>query len=124
MLEHLLTPEERQALREMCTRLAVCGLLMSSPAAHADNWTGKDKAGHAQAGAAIGSIFTAATQSPTVGCVAAVVAGLGKEAWDTQHPGHDPSVKDAAVTALAGCLAAKVTGVVIGPRFIGWRQEF
>lgn len=105
-------------------RAIFAALLAASMLAHADNWTGKDKAGHAQAGAAIGSIFTAAMQSPTFGCAAAVIAGITKEVWDAQHPGHDPSAKDAAVTALAGCLAAKVTGLVLGPRFIGFRKEF
>ena len=105
-------------------RLAILAALVVL-SAHADEWTGKDKAGHAQAGAAIGSAFTAAAQSPTVGCLAAVAAGLAKEVYDTQHPKtHTASFKDAAVTSIAGCLAATVTGIVIGPGFIGWTKEF
>ncbi|HET8695778.1 MAG TPA: hypothetical protein VFM33_13985 [Aquabacterium sp.] len=92
--------------------------------AQADEWTGKDKAAHAQAGALIGGIAAAASQSPTVGCLMAAAAGISKEVWDAHHPGHDPSAKDAIVTTAAGCLSAKVVGVVIGPRFIGFKKEF
>lgn len=93
--------------------------------ARADEWTGKDKAGHAKAGALIGGLAAAAAQSPTVGCLMAAGAGLAKEAYDTQHPSsHTASVKDFTVTAVAGCLAAKVTGLVLGPGFIFFKKEF
>jgi uncharacterized protein YfiM (DUF2279 family) len=92
--------------------------------AHADEWTGKDKAQHAQVGALIGGIAAAASQSATVGCVAAGVAGVSKELWDTQRPGHTPSAKDAVVTALAGCFAATFTSFVIGPNRVVWIKEF
>jgi len=93
--------------------------------AQADEWTGKDKAGHAQAGALIGGIAAAASQSPTVGCLFAVGAGLAKEAYDTQHPDkHTASARDFTVTAVAGCLAAKVTGLVFGPGFVFFKKEF
>ncbi len=45
--------------------------------AQADEWTGKDKAQHAQAGALIGGIAAAAARSPTVGCL--MVAGAGRD---------------------------------------------
>ena len=92
--------------------------------AHADEWTGKDKAQHARAGALIGGIAAAASQSPTVGCAMAAVAGVGKELWDTQHPGHQPSIKDAIVTIAAGCLSAKFTSLIVGPGRIVFRKEF
>ena len=93
--------------------------------AQADEWTGKDKAGHAQAGALIGGIAAAASQSPTVGCLFAVGAGIAKEAYDSQHPDkHTASYKDATVTAAFGCIAAKFTSLVVGPNRIVFRKEF
>lgn len=98
---------------------------MVNQPAQADEWTGKDKAGHAQAGALVGTVFAAAAQSRTVGCLAAVGVGAAKELFDMQHKDtHTASVKDFGVTALAGCLAARVSGIVLGPRFIGITKEF
>lgn len=99
-------------------------IVVSEPA-HADQWTGADKAKHAQAGAAVGGIGAALSQNPTIGCLASVAVGIGKEVYDAKHPdAHTASFKDAAVTAIAGCLSAKFTDVVIGPRFLGWKKEF
>lgn len=121
----ILTPEEREALAQMFRNLALAGVVGFCSCAHGDQWTGKDKAGHAQAGALIGSLSAAASKSPAVGCLIAVGAGVAKEAYDTQHPQtHTVSFKDAAVTAAFGCLAAKVSGVFIGPGFIGVKGEF
>lgn len=93
--------------------------------AHADEWTGKDKAGHAQVGALIGSLTTAISQSATAGCLMAAGAGLAKEIYDAQHPDkHTASFKDFAITSISGCLSSAATGLVIGPRFIGWKKEF
>ena len=93
--------------------------------AQADEWTSKDKAGHAQAGALIGGIAAAASQSPAVGCLMAVGAGIAKEAYDSQHPSkHTASGKDATVTAAFGCLAAKFTSLIVGPNRIVFRKEF
>lgn len=93
--------------------------------AHADEWTGKDKGQHAQAGALVGTVFAAAAQSRTVGCLAAVGVGAAKELFDMQHKDtHTASVKDFAATALAGCLASRFAGIVLGPRFIGVSKEF
>lgn len=104
--------------------LSVAMTFLACGVAQADEWTGKDKAGHAQAGALIGGIAAAASQSPTVGCLMAVGAGIAKEAYDTQHPDkHTASFKDFAVTSLAGCLTAKVSGLVIGPGLILFKKE-
>jgi len=103
---------------------AVAAIVATEPA-KADEWTGADKGLHAQAGAAVGGISAALSQSPTVGCLASVAVGIGKELFDMQHPDkHTASYKDATVTAIAGCLSAKFTDVVIGPRFLGWKKEF
>lgn len=92
--------------------------------AQADDWTGKDKAQHAQAGALIGGIAAAAAQSPTVGCLMSAGAGLAKEIYDAQHPDkHTASFKDFTITSLAGCLTAKVSGLVIGPGFVIFKKE-
>lgn len=106
-----------------CITVAASVVIYCQPA-QADEWTGKDKAGHAQAGALIGGI-AAASQSPAVGCLFAVGAGIAKEAYDTQHPDkHTASYKDATVTAAFGCLAAKFTSLVVGPNQIIWKKEF
>lgn len=105
----------RYSLSWWCSMAVCCvaaAVAICMQPAQADEWTGKDKAGPAQAGALIGGI------------AAAAAAGIGKEVWDANHPGHDPSAKDAIVTTVAGCLSAKVVGVVIGPRFIGFKKEF
>lgn len=111
-----------KAAMALCCVAAVVAIVCQP--ANADEWTGKDKVQHAQAGALIGGIAAAASQSPTVGCLMSAGAGIGKEVWDAHHPGHDPSAKDAIVTTVAGCLSAKAVGVVIGPRFIGFKKEF
>lgn len=99
-------------------------VIAGSSSVRADDWTGKDKAGHAQAGALIGGIAAAAAQSPTVGCLMAAGAGLAKEAYDAQHPDkHTASFKDFTITSLAGCLTAKVSGLVIGPGFVIFKKE-
>ena len=82
------TPAWKAAMA-LCCVAAVVAIVMQP--AHADDWTGKDKAQHAQAGALIGGIAAAASQSPTVGCLMAVGAGIAKEAYDSQHPGHTAS---------------------------------
>lgn len=105
--------------------ISVAMTFLACGVAQADDWTGKDKAGHAQAGALIGGIAAAAAQSPTVGCLMAAGAGLAKEAYDAQHPDkHTASYKDATVTAAFGCLAAKFTSLVVGPNRIVFRKEF
>lgn len=105
--------------------ISVAMTFLACGVAQADDWTGKDKAGHAQAGALIGGIAAAAAQSPTVGCLMAVGAGIAKEAYDTQHPDkHTASYKDATVTAAFGCLAAKFSSLVVGPNRIVFRKEF
>lgn len=111
-----------KAAMALCCVAAVVAIVMQP--AHADDWTGKDKAQHAQAGALIGGIAAAASQSPTVGCLMAVGAGIAKEAYDSQHQGHTASYKDATVTAAFGCLAAKFTSLIVGPNRIVFRKEF
>ncbi len=105
--------------------ISVAMTFLACGVAQADDWIGKDKAGHAQAGALIGGIAAAASQSPTVGFLFAVGAGIAKGAYDSQHPDkHTASGKDATVTAAFGCLAAKFTSLVVGPNRIVFRKEF
>lgn len=104
--------------------ISVAMTFLACGVAQADDWTGKDKAQHAQAGALIGGIAAAAAQSPTVGCLMSAGAGLAKEAYDAMNPSkHTASFKDFAVTSLAGCLTAKVSGLVIGPGFVIFKKE-
>lgn len=116
------SPAWKAAMAVCCVAAVVA--IVCQPAAAGD-WTGKDKAGHAQAGALIGGIAAAAAQSPTVGCLMAAGAGLAKEAYDAMNPSkHTASYKDATVTAAFGCLAAKFTSLVVGPNRIWFRKEF
>jgi len=91
-------------------------LLLITPLAFADDWTGPDKTQHAFVGAAIGSAATVFFNDPLVGCLAATTVGAAKEIYDYKHPqNHTASFKDFAVTTLAGCLAAKGTGLFVAP---------
>jgi uncharacterized protein YfiM (DUF2279 family) len=96
-------------------------LAMLCTASHADEWTGKDKAQHAIAGALVGAAFTIATESPKWGCVAATAIGAAKEGYDAMHKeAHTASFKDFAVTAIAGCAVSGITGLVIQPNRVSY----
>ena len=94
--------------------LVCCG------AAQADSWTGRDKTLHAIGGAAIGVAVTATTGVSKYGCVAATSVGVAKEIYD----GRRFSVKDAIVTAAAGCIASKTTELIILPNRVIWSRSF
>jgi uncharacterized protein YfiM (DUF2279 family) len=94
--------------------------------AHADEWTGKDKTQHAIVGAVTASVVTLITEDPVYGCAAATALGFVKEAYDSRHRAtHTASFKDFAVTAAAGCVAAKGVSILIGPKSVqvgySWR---
>lgn len=104
--------------------VAVLGFL-STGSAYADSWTGKDKSQHAAVGAIIGSAVTLYTEDAFKGCAAASAVGLAKEVYDSQHrQSHTPSFKDFAVTAIAGCLAAKGTSLLIVPKHNGLQISY
>ena len=57
-------------------------------------------------------------------CVAALVAIVMQPAQADELTGKDKaSFKDFAITSLAGCLTAKVSGLVIGPGFVLFKKE-
>jgi hypothetical protein len=60
---------------------------------------GCDKALHYGVGLGISTAVTSATKSPELGCAAAVVAGLAKEAVD-----FVPDPFDFVATAAGGCI--------------------
>lgn len=104
-------------------------LLIASSPVLADSWQGRDKDLHALAGAGIGAAVTIALKSPVYGCAAASAVGLAKEIYDAQNRHrHTASFKDFAVTAVAGCAAAKLTGLAILPRqngvLVSYKLEF
>lgn len=104
--------------------VAVMGFLSNS-FAYADSWKGKDKDQHMIAGAVIGSAVTLYTEDAFNGCAAASAVGLAKEVYDSQHrQSHTPSFKDFAVTAIAGCLAAKGTSLLIVPKHNGLQISY
>lgn len=94
-------------------------MLLTLPA-HADEWTGKDKAQHFIAGAAIASVVTVATSNETLGFLAGSAAGVAKEAYD----GKRASVKDLLVTVAGAYVGARVGGFIITPSSITYRMEF
>jgi len=113
----------------MCAVIA--GLLLATPSpaqaagfTTADSWTSKDKGGHALAGAAIASAVAAATASDRAGLLAGVAAGMGKELADMHSPGHTPSWKDVAATALGAAAAVQLRGLCITPTGISWSARW
>lgn len=99
-------------------------LVFATFIAEADEWTGPDKTQHAQAGAVIGAAITLATKDPTTGCVASMALGAAKEIYDHNRPQHESSMKDFAVTAIAGCLVAQGTGFIVAPGKILFKFTF
>lgn len=100
-------------------------LALSCFAAYADEWHGPDKQKHAIGGALIGAAVTAGTGSAWAGCAAGSAAGLAKEIYDERHRDrHDPSAKDFIVTAVAACLSAGATGLVVTPGGIFYTRKF
>jgi hypothetical protein len=59
----------------------------------------RDKVFHSSAGFGITLGISSVTHRPTIGFLAGVGAGIGKELWDRGRPGHEASVKDALATA-------------------------
>jgi hypothetical protein len=58
-----------------------------------------DKVLHTSAGFGITITVSSITNKPTLGLMAGIGAGIGKELWDRNRPGHDASVRDALATA-------------------------
>ena len=109
----------------MKTYIFTIALAVAASGACADEWTGKDKTQHAVVGAAVGAATTLASRDWKHGCAAATAIGVAKEVYDNQHRDrHTPSAKDAVVTALAGCLAAKGTALIIAPKANGVQVSY
>lgn len=109
--------------------LAFLLLLTQCSPVPAEPWTGKDKALHLVAGAALASAGTAITKDPWKGFAIGCTAGVLKEAYDSAHPAtHTVSVKDAAVTCVGAALGASGTHWVLqrygGKMFVAYNTEF
>lgn len=103
----------------------LCGLLLTPIFAHADEWTGRDKAIHFLGGAAIGSAVTMATERPAYGIAAGAAVGLAKELYDTQHRStHTPSAKDLIATVAGAAVGSYVTWLIIRKDFVGIQTTF
>ncbi|MFZ3584478.1 hypothetical protein ACOI1H_20275 [Loktanella sp. DJP18] len=61
----------------------------------------EDKAKHFAVGAGISAVTTHVTGSQAKGCIAALGAGLAKEAWDSTGSGHVEAAD--ALATVAGC---------------------
>jgi uncharacterized protein YfiM (DUF2279 family) len=100
-------------------------LILASATTRADS---NDKAEHAGAAAVIASgatVILKDTEHPVLyGFGIAMVAGLAKEAYDSRSGGTGWSWSDLAADAAGAALGAGVTGLVIGPRFLGWRTTW
>ena len=105
-----------------CYIAAIAALPLS---AYAEAWTGQDKVYHSIGGAVIGAAVTAGTGSVYAGCLAASGVGLAKEIRDARRPARNTaSFRDFAVTAIAGCVAARGTSWAVGPGGVVFRMEF
>lgn len=104
--------------------LSLWAIVMPTPAHAEDKWTGLDKRLHFAGGALVAGTTTLVTDSPRLGFAAGVAVGIGKEIWDTQHPGHTPSYKDAIVTIAGGALATSIPGLSIGPGWVAYFTRF
>ena len=70
----------------------------------------RDKAGHFTVGLAIAALTAWATGAPLLGLLAAVAAGIGKEAWDATGRGT-VDLLDFVATAAGGVAVAIVWGM-------------
>lgn len=103
--------------------VAACAAL--SIAAHADTWTGQDKAKHLGVSAAIGAVTGTAIEHKGWAFAAAMLPGIAKEAYDMKHPAtHTASWRDMAANAAGAALGVYLGGVVIRPHFVGYQTEF
>jgi putative lipoprotein len=93
--------------------------------AHADEWTGQDKALHFVGGAAVGAAVTLYTDRPAYGIAAGAAVGLAKELYDSQHRStHTPSTKDLLVTVIGAAVGSYATHLVIRKDYVGIRLTF
>lgn len=83
---------------------------LSIPAmAHADDWTGRDKALHFTGGAAISSAMMLATKDERAAVLMGCGVGLAKELVDRNRPNHTASAKDFIVTCAGAYIGTKAT---------------
>jgi uncharacterized protein YfiM (DUF2279 family) len=104
-------------------RIIIAAAMLATAAAHADEWTGRDKELHFVGGAAIAAAVTAATGNEWHGFLVSAGVGLAKEAYDSTGRGQ-VSGKDFAVTALGALIGAKATGWAIAPNRITYTMKF
>lgn len=98
-------------------KTALLALSLLCTAAHADEWTGKDKQLHFVGGVAVAAAVTAATGDEWKGFIASTAVGFAKEVYDSTGRGQ-VSGKDFAVTALGAFVGAKFTGWALGPNYV------
>jgi hypothetical protein len=82
-------------MRKLASLLLLLATLLFSTLSFAQ----KDKMYHSTAGFGITLAFSSITHRPTLGLLAGVGAGVGKELWDHGRRGHEASVNDALATA-------------------------
>lgn len=89
------------ARHQLYVRLCLLPCVWLSHESQADEWSGRDKASHFVATAALSAVLTASSKRPAVGFWTGVAAGAAKEVWDKRHPDHQASGKD-FVWSVAG----------------------
>lgn len=73
-----------------------------------------DKLLHFLVGFAIGAVMLWLTAMPGIGVVSAVVAGIGKEWYDSSRNGlHTPDVEDAVATGVGGLFGDIVLAAMV-----------
>lgn len=106
-------------------RIIVAAVAALTVSAHADTWTGQDKAKHLAVSAALGTVTGAAIEHKGWAFAAALVPGAVKEAYDMGHPAtHNASWRDMAANALGAAAGVYLGGVVIRQHFVGYQTTF
>ncbi|HVO47124.1 MAG TPA: hypothetical protein VMT29_12390, partial [Steroidobacteraceae bacterium] len=100
-------------------------LLLASTTARAEQ---SDKVEHAAVSSVISSgatLLLKDTEHPVLYAFGlTMLAGFAKEAYDSRSGGTGWSWSDLGADAVGAALGAGVTGLIIGPRFLGWRTTW
>jgi uncharacterized protein YfiM (DUF2279 family) len=108
--------------------LAAFALAFAVAAGAADSWTGQDKVKHLSVSAVLGVAAGAVTDNTAAAVALALVPGLLKEAYDSQHRSrHTPSWRDMGanvIGAVLGVGVARWSGLTISPGWVSWSTRF
>ena len=90
----------------------------------ADQWTTKDKGEHIAVSAGIGTVSGLVIKDKWTAFGLAMVPGIAKEIWDSQHPNHTASFKDLAADAVGAAVGVYTGNCVLRAQSITCRMAF